>query len=84
MLKAGFYGRHGKYPFIRLYSNGERHIALHRVIWIVGTGSPIPEGWEIHHWDEDVMNTAFDNLLCLHPNDHRKFHRDVEDEEMPF
>lgn len=49
-------------------------ILRYRLVWIAGTLSPIPKGFEIHHRDEDFTNDCFENLICLHKIDHRKIH----------
>lgn len=64
---------------VRLYAEGCRAcIALHRLVWMNGANSTVPPGWEIHHCDENADNNAFDNLLCLHPVDHKKVHDETE------
>lgn len=49
-------------------------IARSRLVWMVGTRSPIPDGFEVHHRDRNSQNDAFINLLCLHKVDHDKEH----------
>lgn len=72
------------HKYIRVYGNGvKKSLAVHRAIWMIMTGEPIPEGWEIHHRDENNKNNLFDNLICLHPFDHRKMHGTYK-EEVPF
>ena len=65
---------------------GGRRKSMHvsHLIWMWGTNSVIPDGYEIHHRDENPLNNAFDNLLCLHPIDHAKLHATVEEEPTPF
>jgi len=41
---------------------------------MAGADCTIPEGWEVHHEDEDKTNNSFVNLFCLHPEDHKKVH----------
>jgi len=50
------------------------------------TREVIQLGWQIHHVDEDKQNNRFENLMCVHPLDHYKLHRDVEvaEDEVPF
>lgn len=87
---ASYVGNDEGHLFIRLYGHGGcRAVALHRVIWIVGARSSIPEGWEVHHYDLDTSNSAFVNLYCLHPVDHRKLHGgrlilEADPDEVPF
>lgn len=77
--------------YVRLYTVDDagaklvKSIALHRLVWMSATRSPIPDGFEIHHRNERPADCAFRNLLCLHPMDHRKFHEgDEDDEPIPF
>lgn len=69
------YDKSGR-AFVRLYANNKRKtIFLNRLVWMSVTKSVIPEGFEIHHWDSNHANNAFDNLYCLHKMDHDKVHR---------
>lgn len=84
-------GGHVDY-YVRLYTTTAagvklvKSIALHRLVWMTATRSPIPDGFEIHHRDENPRNNAFRNLLCLHTLDHRKMHENeaAADEPIPF
>lgn len=51
---------------------GDR-VALHRVIWEEANG-PIPDGFEIHHVDEDKTHNCLTNLECLSKPDHTRLH----------
>lgn len=55
---------------------GGKRKSMHvsQLVWMWGTKSVIPDGYEIHHWDEDPTNNEFSNLIALHPIDHGKFH----------
>jgi len=48
----------------------------------------IPQGFEIHHRDENPENNDFENLICVHQIDHNKLHRaaapTANPYEMPF
>lgn len=46
---------------------------LHRVIYLEEVG-PIPDGFEVHHRDEDPLNNAVSNLELLTGTEHRKRH----------
>lgn len=77
--------RWGNHLFIRLYCGSYRKgISVSRVIWIKGSGCLIPEGWEIHHINENPLDNRFENLCCLHPIDHKKRHQAQEQENAPF
>ncbi len=52
---------------------------LHRVIWEEYFG-PIPDGYHIHHKDEDKTNNKIDNLELLSASDHHKTHRPCPDD----
>lgn len=47
--------------------------ALHRDIWKFHRGE-IPEGFHIHHKDENPLNNDISNLEALEPKEHRKRH----------
>lgn len=81
-------GNEEGYLFIRLYDQPKhRTLPVSQVVWIVGTQSTIPKGWEVHHRDGNIKNNSFSNLYCLHPVDHRKLHRDddlINMQQEPF
>jgi hypothetical protein len=74
------------YLFVRVYDKPFcTGIAVSRVVWMVGTGVVIPEGFQIHHHNEKPWDNAFTNLICLHHNDHEKWHQTQTDESyVPF
>jgi hypothetical protein len=48
---------------------------LHRDIWLdTHPGEEIPEGWHIHHKDEDPFNNDPSNLELLSPAEHNTVH----------
>lgn len=48
---------------------------LHRDIWLAAhPGEEIPEGWHIHHKDEDPFNNDPSNLVPLPPAEHNEVH----------
>ena len=47
---------------------------LHRYIWEEYNGK-IPEGYHIHHQDEDKSNNDISNLQCVTRSEHMKIHR---------
>lgn len=49
--------------------------ALHREVWKSANG-PIPDGWHIHHIDEDTLNNDPANLEALSPGNHTRIHAD--------
>jgi hypothetical protein len=71
-------------PRVDLWYSGRRaSINVSHLVWMWHTNYVLPDGFEIHHRDEDCTNNEFDNLLALHPIDHGKLHASVE-EEVPF
>lgn len=83
-LKA--YTNEEGHMFVRVYWKGKRKAcAVHRLIWMAATGCTIPKKFEIHHRDTDVAHNSFENLMCVHELDHRKFHAEhYEDDDIPF
>lgn len=77
---------------VDFYKDGfRRTINVSCVVWMYFTRTIIPDGFEIHHRDENTMNNLFGNLVCVHKMDHPKLHEQVscnveedEDEEIPF
>ncbi len=56
------------------YKDQRRKIAVSVCIWIVGSGRPVPDGFEIHHRDRDYHNNGWSNLFALFRLDHKKLH----------
>lgn len=52
---------------------------LHRTVWEDANG-PIPDGYDIHHKDENPLNNDISNLECLTRLEHRQRHpvKDLE------
>lgn len=64
--EGGYYRRGNTTP-----DNPERW--LHRYVWHKHKG-PIPDGYSVHHRDEDKTNNAIENLELLSFEDHAKHH----------
>lgn len=62
---CGFYFQH----------NGRR---LHRAVWEYHNG-PIPDGYHVHHKDEDRSNNSIENLELLPAADHLSQHSGKEE-----
>lgn len=61
---------------VRLYYQCKRrYLEFHRLVWLANARCDIPDGWEIHHRDEDQESNGWKNLFCLHKLDHAKLHR---------
>lgn len=65
--RGGYYERTDK------SARPKRTIRLHRAIWEAEQG-PIPDGWQVHHRDEDVGNNSLANLECIPAGEHRRIH----------
>jgi predicted nucleic acid-binding Zn ribbon protein len=46
---------------------------LHRQLWVDNYG-PIPEGYQIHHKNHNVLDNRIENLQCLSSTEHRQHH----------
>lgn len=74
-------------PYVRLYDQPKyRTLPVSRLVWIIATQSPIPQGFDIHHEDLDDKNNQFENLFALHTLDHSKKHNNKKpvDSSAPF
>ena len=77
-------GRYSEYKCVRLYGFGRYiNIPVHKLVWMVNRGIPIPKGFDVHHVDEDPSNNAFENLVLVFSLDHPKLHASA-DNEVPF
>lgn len=78
LLKATIIGTEGdngtRYRFEIRHKGRKRTIGRHKIVYIAATLKPIPEGYELHHIDEDRYNDAFHNLVLLTTEDHQKIH----------
>lgn len=73
--------------FVRLHWKGKlRGISVARLIWMITMEQSPPKYWEVHHLDLNPENNDPNNLVCLHPKDHRKFHasKSAPDLYVPF
>ncbi len=50
-----------------------RLVSRAHVVWVQAHG-PIPEGWLIHHEDEDTLNDELSNLRCWTRAEHTRHH----------
>lgn len=77
-LKAtvvGTAGRNGTRYRFEIRSKGKkRSILRSRLVYLAGTGKPIPDGFEIHHIDGNRYNDSFSNLVAVSRVDHSKLH----------
>ncbi len=57
-----------------LYLNSTHRKRLHRAVWEFHNGV-IPDGYHIHHKDNNRLNNSIDNLDCIEGLRHWTFHR---------
>jgi hypothetical protein len=50
---------------------------LQRAVWVAVYGE-IPDGFTIHHKDENTKNNELDNLLCLKNEEHLSLHANMQ------
>lgn len=53
--------------------SNKKSVLLHRIIWTLVNGA-IPDGYVIHHKDEDRTNNRIDNLGILEKGKHHSLH----------
>ena len=54
------------------FSNGGEFV--HRMVYEYFSGKSIPDGYVIHHIDEDKVNNNIDNLILMNDAEHRILH----------
>lgn len=54
-------------------STDKKHSPLHVAVWEAANG-PVPEGFEVHHIDENKDNNSLENLQCMTITEHRRLH----------
>lgn len=63
---------------VRYYRCGpyfqRKGVRLHRMVWMRVNGRDVPDGFEVHHSDEDRANNQPGNLELLAAPVHRKIH----------
>jgi hypothetical protein len=67
----GFIGPHG-YRFV--ISDKGAVVQEHRLVWETERG-PIPDGWHVHHLNQDILDNSIENLLACSPRTHRRIHQ---------
>ncbi len=56
---------------------------LHRDMWEFHVG-PIPDGWDVHHKDENKQNNTLENFECLPKADHTRIHNPIRPTPIKF
>jgi hypothetical protein len=59
--------------YFQCHASAGSPLWLHQEVWKAAHGE-IPDGYEIHHKDDDSLNNALDNLDCIPLAEHRKRH----------
>ena len=63
-----------RYGFSLRRNGRRRTIRRAKLVWLSGARRLIPDGFEIHHKDENRLNDEWSNLICIYGDDHRKLH----------
>jgi len=71
------------------YQGKRRNVNVSHLVWMWNTDRCVPDGFEIHHKDEDSSNNNWYNLICVYYEDHPKLHHEYggdqsKDEDCPF
>lgn len=70
-----FNGRkYSRKPNGYFYATTGKRTLLHRDVWEHHNGKMIPEGWDIHHVDENKENNSPENLECLPKSEHTRLY----------
>lgn len=66
--------RRSKYNLVDLWKNGHRDVrSVHVLVYETFKG-PIPDGYIVHHIDEDKFNNCLDNLQAITILEHNRHH----------
>jgi len=81
-----YVGNDAGHLYVRLYcAPSYKAMPVSHVVWIMGTRSPVPKDFEVHHRNRNTKDNCFDNLFALHKIDHRKLHHGlIEQADAPF
>ena len=63
-----------RYGFSLRIDGRRRTIVRNKLVWLSGARREVPDGFEIHHRDENRLNDEWSNLICIYGDDHRKLH----------
>ena len=63
------------YYVIRSSKEGNNGKLLHRLIWEDFYNREIPDGYDIHHINNDVLDNRIQNLQCVEHGKHIQFHK---------
>ena len=82
-LRVGRSRRRNRIQAAFQFDNCKRTIAICRLVWMYHAGRLIPDGFDIHHRDEDRENNRWDNLICIYGADHPKLHSKGSRNDVP-
>lgn len=67
------FGGVGKDDYLRVRINGKDY-QMHRLVWNVFNGE-IPDGYVVHHLDENKQNNKIENLSLMSNFEHNSMHK---------
>lgn len=74
--------KHQRFDGVTYTKNHSEHFTasqgIHRAVWQYYNGQ-IPDGYHIHHIDEDKNNNAVSNLQCLSKSEHQILHMETSE-----
>lgn len=63
------------YPRICIKCKGRQSSrSLCKLIWMYSRNTVVPKDCEVHHLSTDHTDDSWDNLICIHKDDHRMIH----------
>ena len=66
--------KRSSYFLVDLWIDGKRNIkTVHELVYKTFVGE-VPDGYQIHHKDENKENNCVDNLVCVSCLDHNRIH----------
>jgi 5-methylcytosine-specific restriction endonuclease McrA len=60
-----------------------RRMRLHVYVFQNERGMKVPQGWQVHHIDEDKSHNDINNLICIPEHNHQSYHSKRKYEENP-
>ena len=77
-------GSHTRFAFGLRHKGRRRTIVRGKLVYMAGARRVVPAGFEVAHRDDDRYNDAFENLIMLTEEDHKKFDGKFSKDEVPF
>ena len=63
--------------YLKRWVNG-KHIPVHKIVWIQENQIPIPEGYDVHHINQNKLDNRIENLVLLPHKVHIHLHWAIE------